>query len=74
MGVVGANGTEAGGSSCGVPEIGEKVGGKKYEVRFMAEGGGVQSTSGRGDTHSPDLLGQEIGNSRGMGGLTSDIW
>ena len=34
----------------------------------MAEDGGKQSTSGRGDTTAPDLLGQDTGDSGGLGG------
>ena len=71
MGVIGANGSEARGSSCGVPETGEKVEIKKYEGRLVAEGGGRKSASGSRDTTAPDLLGQESGNSGGMGGLTA---
>ena len=39
----------------------------------MVEGGGGNSTSGSGDTTTPDLLGQEEGISGGMGGLTDDL-
>ena len=35
VGVVGANGAEYRGSSCGVPETGEKVEGKKAKEGFM---------------------------------------
>ena len=73
MGVVGANGAEARGGSCGVPETGDEVEGKKAEGPFVAEGGGGKSTSGSGDTTAPDLLGQEAGDSGGMGGLTADL-
>ena len=55
--VVGANGAEARGISCGVTETGEKVEGKKAEGRFMAEGGVRQSNSGGRDTTAPDILG-----------------
>ena len=37
----------------------------------MAEGGGGKSVSRSGDTTAPDLLGQEAGDSGGMGGLKS---
>ena len=73
MGVVGANGVEARGNSCGVPEIGGEVKGKEAEELFVAEGGGEQSTSGSGDTTTPDLIGQETGKSGGMGGPTAHI-
>ena len=55
---VGANGAEAGRSLCGFTATGDKVEGEKSEGRFMVEGGGGQSTSGRGDTTAPGLLGQ----------------
>ena len=70
MGVVGANGTEAGSSSCGVIATGDKVEVKKAEGRFVAEGGGEKSNSGSGDTTDPNLLGQEAGDSGIMDGLT----
>ena len=69
--VVGANGTEAGGSSYRVPETGEEVGGEKAEGRLVSEGGDGQSASGSGDTTTSDLLGQEAGGSGRMGGLTA---
>ena len=71
MVVVGANGAETGGSSCGVPATGDEVEGKNSEGRFMAEGGGGKRTSGSGDTTAPGLLGQEEGDSGGIGGLTA---
>ena len=64
-------GSAGGRSSFRVPYIGDKVEGKKAEVRFMVEGGGGKSTSGSGDTIVPDLLGQEAGGSGGIGGLTA---
>ena len=57
MGVVGAYGAEARGSSCGVPDTGEKLEGKKAELWCVVEGGSGQSASGSGDTTAPDLLG-----------------
>ena len=69
LGVVGSNGVEAGRSSCGVLETGDKVEGKKDEGRFVAEGGGGKSDSSSGDTTAPDLLEQEEGGCGGMGGL-----
>ena len=71
--VVGANGAESRGSLCGVPETGEKVKGKNSEGRFAVDGGSKNITSGSGGTTSPDLLGQEIGESGGMGGPTAHI-
>ena len=41
----------------GVPETVDEVKGKKAVVRFMAEGGDKNITSGSGDTTAPDLLG-----------------
>ena len=38
--VVGANGAEARGSSCGITETGEQVEGKKAEGQLVVEGGG----------------------------------
>ena len=69
MGVVGANGAEAGGSLCGVTEIGYEVEGKKVEGWLVAKFGGGKSASGIGDTNAPELLGQEGGNSGGIIGL-----
>ena len=69
LGVFSANIAEARGSSCGVTDICDKVKVKKAEVRFVTEGGGGKSTSWIGDTTAPDLLGQEAGESGGMGGL-----
>ena len=40
LGVVGDNGTEARGSSCGFHDTGDGVEGKNYEGQFVAEGGG----------------------------------
>ena len=71
VGAVGANDTEAGRSSYGVPDTGDKFEGKKAEGRFVKEGGDRQSTSGSGDTTDPDLIGQEAGGSGGMGDLTA---
>ena len=73
VGVVGANGAEARGSSCGVPKTVDKVKGKKAEGWFVAEGGGEQHTSGSGEKTGPDLLGPEIGNSSGIGVPTYHI-
>ena len=73
LGVVDANGADSGGSLCGVPETGGKVEGKNSEGRLVAEGGGVQSDSGSRYTTSPDLLGQEEGDSGGMGGIMAYI-
>ena len=73
LGVVGANGTEAGRTSCGVLATGDEVEEKKAEGRFVAEGGGRKSTSGSRDTTAPYLLGQEAGDSGRMGGLTAYI-
>ena len=73
MGVVGANGAEARGSSCGVPVTADKVEGKKAEGCFVAEGGQKQSTSGSGYTTTPGLLGQKSGDSGVMGGPTAHI-
>ena len=73
MGVVGATGAEARGSSCGVPETGDKVKGEKDEERFMEEGGGKLSTSRIRDTTAPDLHGQEEGNIGGIGCPTAHI-
>ena len=74
MGVVGANGTEDKGGSCGVPETCDEVEEKKDEGRFVVEGGGGKITSGSEDTTDPDLLGHEAGDRDGMGGLTSYLW
>ena len=71
--VAGANGTEDTGTLCGVPETGGKVEGKKAVGWFVAEGGGVKSTSWSGYTTTPYLLGKEVGDSGGMGGLTANI-
>ena len=71
LGVVGANVAEAGRSSCGFPATEDEVEGKKAEGKFVAEGGGGQSTSGSRDTTALDLLGQEAGESGEMGGLTA---
>ena len=57
--IVGANGAEARGSSCGVSETGGKVEGKNAEGQFLAEVGGRQSASESSDTTAPDLFGQE---------------
>ena len=57
LSVVGDNGSEAGGSSCGVPDTGNEVEGKKAKGLLMEEGGGGQSASGCRDTTAPDLLG-----------------
>ena len=73
VGVFGANGAEARGNSCGFSETGDKVEGKKTEGRFVAEGCGKQSTSGSGDTTTPDLLGKEASDSGGMGSPTAHI-
>ena len=73
VGVVGANGAETRGSSCGVTETGEKVKVKEAEGRFVAEGGNRKSTSGSGGTTTLDLLGQETVKSGGMGGPTAHI-
>ena len=48
MGDVGANGSEAGESLCGIPGICEKVEGKKSEGRFVAEDGGGKIPPGSG--------------------------
>ena len=74
MGVFGTNGAEDIGSSYRVPETGDEVEGKNAEGRFVSEGGDGQSTSGSGDTTAPDLLGQESGDSGGMGVPTAHIW
>ena len=73
LGVIGANGAEARGISCGVPETGDEVEGKNSEGRVVAEGGGGQNASGSRDTTAPDLLGQEAGESGKMGGLVEYI-
>ena len=49
----------------------EKVEGKKAKGRFLVEGGGGQSTSGSGNTTTPDLLGHKADGSDGIGGLTA---
>ena len=67
VGAVGSNGAEVRDSACGFPETGDKVKGKEAEGRFLADGGGGQSTSGSGYTTATDLLGQETGNSGGLG-------
>ena len=56
-GVVGANGTESGGSSFEVLVTGDEVEGGNSEGRFGAEVGGRQSTSGSADTTTLYLLG-----------------
>ena len=71
MGAVVTNGAEVRGSACGFPKTGDKVKVKEAEVRVVAKGGGEQSTSGRRDTIAPDLLGQDTGNSGGVGGPTT---
>ena len=71
LGVVGANGADARGGLCGVPETGEKVEGKSSEVWFMAEDGGGQNALGRGSTIAPDLLGQESNDSGGISVITA---
>ena len=71
MGVVGSNGSEAGGSSCGVPDTGDKFECKKAEGRLVVEGGGKNIASGSRDTTATDLLGKEAGNSGVMGGFTT---
>ena len=45
MSVLGANGAEISGISCGVPKTGEKVEGRKAEGRFVAEDGDEKSIS-----------------------------
>ena len=70
MGVVGANGAEADGSSCGVPDTDGKVEGKKGEECLAEKVGGGQSASGRGEKTAPDLLGKEAGKIGVMDGLT----
>ena len=73
-GDVGANGdnnVEVRGSSCGFPEIRNKVKGKAAEGRVVVEGGGKKSTSGSGYTTAPDLLGQETVNSGRVGEPTA---
>ena len=69
MGVVGKNGAEDGGNSCGVPETGNEFEVKKAEGKVMAEGGSGYFVSGSGDTTAPDLLGHESGEIGVMGGL-----
>ena len=69
MGVVGANVAEARGSLYGVTKTGDEVECKKSEVRFLAEDNGRKSALRSGETTAPDLLGQEAGDSGGMGGL-----
>ena len=71
--VVGSNSAEFRGSLCGVPETGEKVKGKNSNGRFVVDGGSKTNNSGSGDTTSLNLLGQETGESGGMGGPTSHI-
>ena len=73
LGVVGANGAEAGGSSFWFPETGENFEGKNSEGRLVEKGGGRQSDSGSGDTTAPELIGQEEGNSGRMGGREAYI-
>ena len=73
LSVVGVNGAEARGISCGVPETGDKVECKKAEGRFVAECDGGKSASGSGDATATDLLRQKAGDSGGMGGLTDHI-
>ena len=46
----------------------DKVKGKEAEGRSLAEVYVRQSTSGRGDTTAPEILGQETCNSGGVGG------
>ena len=69
--VVGTNGSKTRGSSCGIPETGNEVGGKNSERRFVAEGGGVKSASGRGDTTATNPLRQEAGISGRIGALVA---
>ena len=68
LGVVGSNGTEDRGNSCGVPETGDKFE-KKSEGRLVAKDRIIQSASGGGDTTALDLLVQEAGDSGVIGGL-----
>ena len=46
LGFVSYNSAEAGRSSCGVPETGDEIEGKKAKGRIVAEGGGGKSASG----------------------------
>ena len=71
LGAVGANVADVGRSSYWVTATGDEVKFKKFEERFVAEDGGGKSTSWSGGTTAPDLLGQEVDNSGGMGGLTA---
>ena len=71
VGAIGAYDVEVRGSSCGFPATGNKVKGKDAEGRVVAEGGDRKITSGSGYTTAPDLLGQETGNSGGVGGPTA---
>ena len=73
LGFFGANGAESRGSSCGVPETGDKVEVKNSKGRFAAEVGGKQITSESGVTTAPNLIGQEAGDSGGMGGFTAHL-
>ena len=71
MGDIGDNGAEVRGSSYEFPATGNKVKDKTAEGRVVTEGGGKTITPGSGDTTAPDLLGQETGNSGGVGGPTA---
>ena len=68
LGVVGANGAEARGSSYGFPEM---LKAKKAYGRFVEEGGNRQSNSGSGYRTTLDLIGQYGGDSGRMGGRMS---
>ena len=57
LGVVGANGSDTRGSSCGVTETGNEVEGKNSEGRFVAEGGDRKSASGSEETIAIDFFG-----------------
>ena len=55
------------------PEACNKVKGKEAEGRIVAEGRGIKCTSRSRDTTTPDLLGQEKGNSDRVGGPTANF-
>ena len=49
----------------------KKVKGKAAEGLVVEEGGDKKIPSGSGDTAAPEILGQETGNSVGVGVLTA---
>ena len=70
MDAVGANGAEVRGSACGFSATCDKVKGKEAKERIMAKGVDIKRTSGSGEITTSDLLGQDTGNSGGVGGPT----